>query len=94
VNCDCLQQVLKNVTERMECADRAGPGAKVECGASAITFGEKLESRLYIPFNVAGPNVGYRSSKGKEIPVFCTFCPFCGKSATGDAAPAAAGAQP
>lgn len=82
MQCDCLEQVTKNVTERMQQDDRAGVGAKAECGAVAITFGKTLESRLYIPFNVTGPNVGYRSKKGKELPVFCTYCPFCGKLAT------------
>jgi hypothetical protein len=36
---------------------------------------------LSIPFSVRADAPGYRSQNGKKVPVYATFCPFCGVSA-------------
>jgi len=83
MQCNCLEDVIKNVTKHMSVPDKAGAGAKVECAAVAIGLTNDLDmqQRIYIPFRVTGTNLGFRSQKGKEVPVYCTYCPFCGKPA-------------
>lgn len=81
MQCKCLEEVIKNVLEMVQKPGAAGPTAKVECAGSAITFGETLDQRVYVPFRVTADKTGYRSAKGKEIPVFATYCPWCGQLA-------------
>lgn len=85
MSCDCLEKVTADVARLASDPKKAGAGATAECASVAMCFGTKVSLDLYIPFNVKGPNVGYRSQKGKEIPVFATYCPFCGKKIKEDA---------
>lgn len=82
MNCDCIKQTEKRLAEADFVKAKAGENIEVSC--QITTFGltetNNLVLALAIPFRVRGTGKGFSSAKGKELPVFASYCPFCGKS--------------
>lgn len=76
MNCDCFNELEKKLAEKFT-ADLGKP-AEVKCGGVAFTYAKTIELAHTTPFKVTADVPGYR--KGKTVPFFASFCPFCGKA--------------
>ncbi|ODP35129.1 hypothetical protein [Pandoraea sp. ISTKB] len=76
MNCDCISTTEKRIEEKFSA--ELGADIKATCTAAALAVrGNALETCLYTRFKLTGNAKGY--TRGKEITMIASFCPFCGE---------------
>lgn len=81
MNCDCIKRTEESLCEFLKA--EAGDDVKAECIGTAFQITEtSMIDILNIDFRITGSGKGYKSEKGKLMPVRCNYCPFCGVSNT------------
>ena len=77
MNCECITKTEAGLAKLL--AARAGDNVKVTCqGQGLAIVGNSMIGILNIEFRATGSKPGYRTGKGKSVPVRANFCPFCG----------------
>lgn len=77
MNCDCISRTEGSVAEKF--AADLGVAVKAECmGTGFLVRGNSLDVCINTTFKVTGNAKGY--TRGKEIKMIASFCPFCGSS--------------
>lgn len=83
MKCECLGDIEKKLAEKYTA--ELGVNASVECQAIGFTLIENSFDLAHrTDFKITAPIKGY--IKGKTMPVFANYCPFCGKSVKDNAA--------
>lgn len=78
MNCDCIQEMEKDVAEKF--AAEAGNNVQALCKSIGFAVvGNTLTAHLFIPFSVTGTKRGFNSKNGRAVNMLARFCPFCGK---------------
>lgn len=80
MNCECIDDLQVKIKDLMQPKIKA-PIKEVKPTGLAFVMSDTPYTALTIPFSVKADAPGYRSEKGKEVPVHVSFCPFCGVSA-------------
>jgi hypothetical protein len=76
MKCSCIKDNEKKIAEIY--TERLGVPCDVEAKGVAFTLGAKPGMSPFMPFTVKADKPGFRGSKGKEISMFFSFCPWCG----------------
>ena len=83
MNCDCIADLEKRLTEKLKSGDdlafgrpRGGKFKSVHC--SAFVFRLTAGGSLQIPFGITW-EYGIGGHKTTSLPVMASHCPFCGK---------------
>jgi len=80
MNCNCVEDLQIKIKDLVHKKINA-PINEVTCLGSSFVLSNPPYMALAIPFSVRADAPGYRSQKGKLVPVHASFCPFCGVSA-------------
>lgn len=86
MQCDCITEATKNMTELMQ--KQLGSSAKAECKSLGMIVTKDLgiQDAMFIPFEITADKPGYR--KGKQMNMTANFCPICGTRINPESAPA------
>ena len=80
MNCNCIDELQTKIKDLMQPKIK-GSIKEVRPTSLSYVMADPPYTALAIPFTVKADAPGYRSEKGKEVPVHASFCPFCGVSA-------------
>lgn len=78
MNCNCVRDNESRIAEHYTAA--LGTPATAEAKNVGFLLGAGVSEAAYLPYAVKADKPGFRGAKGKEISMFFSFCPFCGKS--------------
>ncbi|MDE1139916.1 MAG: hypothetical protein PW999_09735 [Paraburkholderia tropica] len=78
MNCNCVRDNESRIADHY--TELLGAPATAEAKNVAFMLGSKVSEAAYLPYAVKADKPGYRGAKGKEVSMFFSFCPFCGKS--------------
>nr|WP_124262475.1 hypothetical protein [Paraburkholderia bannensis] len=78
MNCNCVRDNESRIADHY--AELLGAPATAEAKNVAFLLGSGVSEAAYLPYAVKADKPGYRGAKGKEVSMFFSFCPFCGKS--------------
>ena len=84
MNCDCLENVKRDLTEHMEKQGVVNPRLEAQFIALILEGGGR--TAISLVYTVRGDNRPYNTQKGKPINMLAAYCPFCGKSTKPEAA--------
>ena len=77
MKCNCINDIEKKLAEKYTA--ELGVEANVECQATGFTLiGNSFDLAHRTDYKITAQIKGY--TKGKTMPVFANYCPFCGKS--------------
>lgn len=77
MNCDCISKTEKAIAEKFSA--EVGADIKATCmGVGFLVRDNSLDVCINTSFKLTGNAKGY--TRGKEIKMIASFCPFCGKS--------------
>ncbi|VVE79330.1 gp41 [Pandoraea sputorum] len=77
MNCDCISRTENAVAEKFSA--EVGADIKATCmGTGFLLHGSSLAVCINTTFKLTGSAKGY--TRGKEINMIASFCPFCGES--------------
>lgn len=82
MNCTCVRDNEKRIAEHY--TKQLGVAATAEVRNVAFVLGEKPGEAPYLPYAIKADKPGYRGARGKEVSMFFTYCPFCGKKAVAE----------
>lgn len=80
MNCNCVRENEKLIAQHYAQQLGVPATAKVKHIAWGIGGDDGVTEAAYLPYLIKADKPGYRGAKGKEVSVFFSFCPFCGKS--------------
>jgi len=75
MNCNCITDVNAQLTEHYTASLATTATAKLQ--QVAYVMGPKMDDMLFIDVKITSEAKGYK--KGKNVHMFVSFCPFCGK---------------
>jgi hypothetical protein len=78
MNCNCVRDNESRIADHY--TELLGTPATAEAKNIAFMLGAKVSEAAFLPYAVKADKPGFRGAKGKEISMFFSFCPFCGKS--------------
>jgi hypothetical protein len=82
MKCECISDIEKKLAEKYTV--ELGIEPKVECQSVGFTLiDNKFDMTLRTDYKITAPVKGF--TKGKIMPVFANYCPFCGKSVKDEA---------
>lgn len=82
MNCNCLEDVKKKLTEIAAERGVVNPNLTPEFVGIDLSSGQGVISLTY---TVRGDNRPYNTQKGKPFSMVASYCPFCGKSVKAEA---------
>jgi hypothetical protein len=77
VNCNCIGEIEKNLAKKY--SSELGVDATADCMASGFSMSGNLVRVIHkTDFRITAPAKGF--VRGNIMPVFASYCPFCGTS--------------